>query len=237
MGAAGRTRAARDALPHLGCLRRAPKKHKVTRLRPSIKAGTVLIVLAGRFKGRRVVCLGQLPSGLLLVTGPYEVNGVPLRRVNQAYVIATSTKVSTGGFDIKSIDEKMFAKPKRAATRKGQEKFFGQPEKRQLDASFVALQKKVDAGIAAEIQKDETLKVGTVLACGSQRGDGRFEWAAGANLMRRVLPAVLLQDAVLAGVARPPAPHEVLGASARGGARLLRARRGRNGRSAAVEAG
>merc|ERR1719240_857744 len=124
----------------------------------SIKAGTVLIVLAGRFKGRRVVCLGQLPSGLLLVTGPYEVNGVPLRRVNQAYVIATSTKVSTGGFDIKSIDEKMFAKPKRAATRKGQEKFFGQPEKRQLDASFVALQKKVDAGIAAEIQKDETLK-------------------------------------------------------------------------------
>ncbi len=86
------------------------KVPKIAKLRQTITPGTVLIVLSGRFKGRRVVFLKQLTSGLLLVTGPYQVNGVPLRRINQSYCIATSTKVNLSGLNLNEIDEIHFKK-------------------------------------------------------------------------------------------------------------------------------
>ena len=80
--------------------------------RKNIEAGQVVILLSGNHRGRRVVVLKSLPSGNLLVTGPYGINGVPLKRVNPAYVIATSTKVSLDGVAA-NVDDSYFKKQTR----------------------------------------------------------------------------------------------------------------------------
>ncbi|KAI9317725.1 60S ribosomal protein L6 [Dichotomocladium elegans] len=127
------------------------KSPKVASVRASITPGTVLILLAGRHKGKRVVFLKQLDSGLLLVTGPFKVNGVPLRRVNQAYVIATSTKLDISAVKVDAkINDAYFAK-------KGgkQQKAFleGEQKKASLPESKVADQKAVDKAILEVVSK------------------------------------------------------------------------------------
>jgi large subunit ribosomal protein L6e len=138
------------------------KKKKVAvakKIRASITPGTVLILLSGRFSGKRVVCLGTLPSGLLIVSGPFNLNGVPVKRVNQAFVIATSTKVDVAGIDISAFTDSYFARPAKK-TNKGSGDFFEKQdqEAKVIDPARIAAQKAVDTKLCAAIGKVDMLR-------------------------------------------------------------------------------
>jgi len=131
--------------------------------RKSLQPGTVLIVLAGRFRGKRVILVKALDQGVLLVTGPFKINGVPLRRVNSRYVIATSYKVEVSGLDAKKVEEvsqpKYFTAEK-AKEKAGEEAFFKQgekPEKKKINSSRAADQKAIDKPLIANIKKVDML--------------------------------------------------------------------------------
>ena len=106
--------------------RKSKTKKQPPKTRKSLEPGTICIVLAGRFQGRRVIFLKMLESGLGLVTGPYKINGVPLRRMNLVYLLATKTKIALPGKDYESVEDKFFAKPKEAKKTE-EEKFFVEP--------------------------------------------------------------------------------------------------------------
>lgn len=107
---------------------RKVKQQKEVPIRKNIQPGQILILLSGRFRGRRVVFLKKLENGLLLVTGPYKYNGVPLKRVNQAYVIATQTKVDINGINLDAVKKDFF---KRVSIKRENEKdFFEEPQQK-----------------------------------------------------------------------------------------------------------
>ncbi|CAI6001130.1 unnamed protein product [Closterium sp. NIES-65] len=140
-------------------LKRA-RVNRPSKLRASITPGTVLIILAGRDKGRRVVFLKQLESGLLLVTGPFKVNRIPLRRVNQRYVIATSTKVDVSGVDVAKFDDGYFAGEQKKKEKKSEGEFFEteKKEKKVVSQARKDDQAAVDEKILAAIGSEPLLK-------------------------------------------------------------------------------
>ncbi|SCV99366.1 LAFE_0A01596g1_1 [Lachancea fermentati] len=154
----------------------APKQARKTarpqKLRASLVPGTVLILLAGRFRGKRVVYLKHLEDNTLLVSGPFKVNGVPLRRVNARYVIATSTRIGLEGVNVEKFNVAYFAREKLTRKQKAESNFFGEEQaKKEVQAQRVEDQKVVDKALLAEIKKTPLLKQYLAASFSLKNGD------------------------------------------------------------------
>jgi len=93
--------------------------------------------------------------------GPYKLNGVPLRRVPQSYVIGTQTTVDVSGVKLpKEVNDDLFKKPQSAKKQKKDEDFYedGAKKPSTIDESRKALQKTVDTAVLASINKTPMLK-------------------------------------------------------------------------------
>jgi large subunit ribosomal protein L6e len=128
--------------------RHTPKAPKASGVQP----GTVLILLAGRFRGKRVVVLKTLKSGLLAVTGPYKVNGVPIKRVNVCYTLSTSTKVDLAGVNVASVTDETFAREATAKRTRSQRFFAENAPKTSTSDARKKLQKEVDTALVKNIK-------------------------------------------------------------------------------------
>lgn len=87
-----------------------------------------------------------------------RLNGVPLRRVSQAYVIATSTKVEISDLKVpESVNDAYFAKAKSAKSTKEGEFFGEKGEKKAFPEDKKSEQKSVDAPVLEAVKKVDNL--------------------------------------------------------------------------------
>ncbi|KAE8746946.1 hypothetical protein FOCC_FOCC006366 [Frankliniella occidentalis] len=151
-----------SAYPTANRIRKHPTKKLFSEhrryTRPTLTPGTVCILLAGVHKGKRVVLMKVLKSGLLLVNGkkssshkefartfdhdqvlthlwfplgPFKVNACPLRRVHQNFVIATSTTIDISGVKLpEKINDDYFRRQRVKRAKKEEGEIFAKKEEK-----------------------------------------------------------------------------------------------------------
>lgn len=127
-------------------------------LRKSLVPGTIVIILTGKHQGSRGVFLKQMESGLILVSGVKSINQVPLYRMDQQYVIATSTRIDVSSISLDECTDKVFAVPKKIK----KDKFVSDENTMDVENSntdkIAALQERIGGQIETIVSGDALMK-------------------------------------------------------------------------------
>lgn len=119
---------------------RTAQKPRVAR--SDLLKGMVVVVLEGVFASRRVVYLKGLEGNLALCAGPRSVNGIPLFKIDERYLLATSTvldiSVDADGKDAVLAERDVYTMP--------------------MDVEMTDEEKRVDEEVAKAVKKVEFMK-------------------------------------------------------------------------------
>ncbi|KMV65703.1 ribosomal protein L14E/L6E/L27E [Encephalitozoon cuniculi EcunIII-L] len=121
---------------------RTARKPRVRRT--DLVKGMVVVVLEGVFASRRVVYLKGLEDNIALCAGPKSINGIPLFRIDERYLLATSTvldlnmDIDIDGKDTVLTERDVYAVP--------------------MDVEMTDAERKIDEEIAKAARRVEYMK-------------------------------------------------------------------------------
>ncbi|KAF9762322.1 60S ribosomal protein L6 [Nosema granulosis] len=136
-------------------MKKLAKKNERQR-RTDLTLGSIVVVLEGEFEGKRVVFLKSLENNLALCTGPSKINGVPFFKIDERYLLATSTKIEYNG--VIDVDESMVLLSERDVKVERME-VEGDDKMNMIDSTIEKAIEKVDflkAYLSEEFEVDST---------------------------------------------------------------------------------
>jgi ribosomal protein L14E/L6E/L27E len=114
--------------------------------------GAVLILLNPKFYGKKSILLNKTNDGFLVISGPYCINGISIKKIHPKYSIFTGLKLNLCKYNFRILTDRYFTLLKIA------KKNFKKDEKNTLFEAHRTRQIWIDDHLMKEILKDFFLK-------------------------------------------------------------------------------
>jgi ribosomal protein L14E/L6E/L27E len=70
--------------------------------------GSIIILLGSKLKGKKSILLKKTREGLFVISGPFCINGISLRRIHPRFVLPTEIKIELNNFNLHFLNDDYF---------------------------------------------------------------------------------------------------------------------------------